>query len=116
MTQIITGKIDLAKIHGAKVLKKDGRTFIEVTASQLFEGKNGALYLDLTLFASTNDQYGNDWRINQDLPRALRDGGAKGAILGNGKNKTIGGGSPAPKPAASHGAAPDGNIDEDVPF
>ncbi len=41
MANLITAKLDLAKIHGAKVLKKDGRTFIEVTASQLFRGKTG---------------------------------------------------------------------------
>lgn len=127
MPDIITGKIDLAKIHGGKVLRKDGRLFIELTDAKLFEGKNGALYLDLTLWPTPTSQYGDDWRINHDLPRALRDAGQKGAILGNAKNKVVGGSSaPAAAPAYAPPAAPapgrpapglqtDIN-DEDVPF
>lgn len=114
MTQLITAKLDLAKIHGAVVRKKDGRTFIEVTNSQLFEGQNGAPYLDVALFPSTNDKFGNDYRVNQDLARPLRDAGHKGAILGNAKIKTIGGGSPAPRPAPA--PQQDGNDDEIPPF
>jgi hypothetical protein len=99
MPQLIKAKIDLAKIHGAKVLKKDGRIFVEVTASQLFEGKNGALYLDAALFPTPQSQYGDDWHITQDLPKALRDAGQRGPILGNAKNKDFGGGNnSAPKP------------------
>jgi hypothetical protein len=98
MPNLIKSKLDLAKIHGAKVLKKDGRTFIEITDSKLFEGKTGAIYLDLAQFETTNDKFGNDWRISQDLPQAFRDSGAKGPILGNGKNKAYGQSAPAPQP------------------
>jgi hypothetical protein len=116
MPTIIKAKIDLAKIHRAKVLKKDGRTFIEVTECHLFEGRNGALYLDAALFPTPGDQFGNDYRVTQDLPKAMRDSGERGAILGNAKNKDIGGGggqAPAqrPEPAPQHD-----NNDEDVPF
>ena len=101
MPPITKAKIDLAKIHGAKVLKKDNRIFVEVTDSHLYEGKNGALYLDIALFETPADQYGNSHRITQDLAKPLRDAGQRGAILGNAK---VQGASqptsrPAPKPA-----------------
>lgn len=109
-------KIDLAKIHGAKVLRKDGRTFIELTACQLYERKNGAIYLELALFETPADPYGNSHRITQDLAKPLRDAKAKGAILGNAKGTSYGqpGASsqptaPKPAPAASDDA-------EDIPF
>lgn len=113
MPTLINAKIDLAKILGAKVLKKDGRTFVEVTDCHLFEGKAGALYLDATLYPTPGGQYG-DYRVTQDLPKARRDAGERGAILGNGKNREVGGGSShAPRPTP----APQADInDEDVPF
>jgi len=98
MPKLIKSKLDLAKIHGAKVLKKDGRTFIEITDSKLFKGKNGAIYLDLAQFETTNDKFGNDWRISQDLPQAFRESGERGPILGNGKNKDYA----QPAPAQPH--------------
>lgn len=94
---MITGKIDLAKIKGAKVLKKDGRTFVEVTDCGLYEGQKGALYVDLTLWETPGGQYG-DWRITQDVGKDARAKGEKGAILGNGKNRGGGTSSPAPAP------------------
>jgi len=84
---MITAKIDITKIKGAKVLKKDGRTFLEITQSGLFEGKNGAVYVDLSIWETKDDKFGNDWRINQDLGKDARAAGEKGAILGNGKNR-----------------------------
>ena len=114
MPDIIKAKIDLAKIHGAKVLKKDGRTFIEVTACQLFEGKNGALYMDCALFETPDDAYGNSHRITQDLAKPLRDAGQRGAILGNAKVQGYG----APKPAQTAPKPQQTSADEgeDVPF
>ena len=113
MPTIIKAKIDLSKVHGAKILKKDGRTFIEITQSQLFEGKNGALYLDAAFFPTPEDKYGNDYRITQDLSKDLRDRGERGAILGNAKLKDVGGSSStSSKPSQ---VASDIN-DEDVPF
>lgn len=116
MPELLKAKIDLAKIHGAKVLRKDGRTFIEVTACQLFEGQNGAIYLDAALFPTPDDRFGNSHRITQDLPRAIRDAGTeRGPILGNAKTKAYGQGSSAPKPAPAPAPQHDIN-DEDVPF
>lgn len=113
MPTLINAKIDLAKILGARVLKKDGRTFVEVTAAQLYEGKAGALYLDVTLYPTPGGQYG-DHRITQDLPKARRDAGERGAILGNGKNRGVGGSS---RPQAQHQApATTADDGEDVPY
>lgn len=113
MPTLINAKIDLAKILGAKVLRKDGRTFVEVTGAGLFEGRTGALYLDATLFPTPGHEFG-DYRITQDLPKARRDAGERGAILGNGKNREVGGGSTPPQRPAP---APQSDInDEDVPF
>lgn len=123
MPTIIKPKIDLAKIHGAKVLRKDGRLFLELTDSQLYEGKNGALYLDVSMFVTPADTYGNSHRITQDLAKPLRDAGQRGAILGNAKTTSYGNGAqsapasqphrqatPPPPPLTNNGA------DEDVPF
>ena len=118
MPTLIKSKIDLAKIHGAKVLKKDGRIFVEVTDSKLFEGKNGALYLDVAMFETPGHQYG-DWLISQDLPQAFRGTDAKGAILGNGKNKEYG--QPAAQQPHRQSVPPppprsDDGDDRDPPF
>lgn len=112
MPTLIKCKIDIAKVHGAKVLKKDRRTFVEVTACKLFEGKNGALYVDFAMFPTSDDKFGNDWRITQDLPKELRNKGEKGPILGNAKNKDFGGGGGASAPRSQ---APV-NDDQDPPF
>lgn len=116
MPTILKAKIDLAKIHGAKVLRKDGRTFIELTACQLFEGKNGALYLDAALFETPADPYGNSHRITQDLAKPLRDAGAKGAILGNAKATTYGQPGASSPPSAPKPAAPASDESDDIPF
>lgn len=79
---MITGKLDLAKLKDAKVLKKDGRTFIEVTNCPLFYGKNGAVYLDFAFHDKKND-FGDDGFITQDLGQEARDRGEKGPIIGN---------------------------------
>lgn len=50
-----------------------------------FEGNSGK-FLDIVLWETENDKYGNDWKVVQDLPRERRDAGEKGAIVGNGKN------------------------------
>lgn len=54
--------------------------------SKLYAGRGGD-YLDITLLENKGgtDQYGNDFMVVQDLPKADREAGQKGAILGNGK-------------------------------
>jgi hypothetical protein len=101
---MILGKIDVTKIDKAK----------------LFEGKNGAKYLDVCLIDTPNDKYGNSHMIVQSVSKEEREAGVKGAILGNAK--TIG--QPAPRSGGSYKNLPDrqkyntsdDSLDEDVPF
>lgn len=65
---MITGKINCVKIDKAK----------------LFEGKNGAKWLDIVLIETPNSDYG-DFMIVQDTSKEDRAKGIKGAILGNAK-------------------------------
>lgn len=57
----------------------------KIIKEHLFKGAKGT-YLDVVLWPTPDDQYDNDWRVVQDLPREARDAGEKGPILGNGKN------------------------------
>jgi len=60
----------------------------KIDKSRLFEGKNGAKYLDAILWETNDDQYGNSHRIVQSVSKEERLAGVKGAIIGNAK--TIG--------------------------
>jgi hypothetical protein len=65
------GRIDLTKIR----------------EDWIFEGKNGARYLDFTIKDSKEIKWGQDLMVTQDVPKAEREAGTKwGPILGNGKN------------------------------
>lgn len=98
------------KIDVTKILKE-----------HLFTGKNGAKYLDITLWENRDgpDDYGNSHMAVQQIPKELRDAGQKGPILGNAKE--FGGQSkPAPAPARRQStpgrqAEPDPEED-DIPF
>jgi hypothetical protein len=91
------------KIDVTKILKE-----------HLFQGKNGAKYLDCTLIPSTNSQYGDSHFIVQDLPKELRVSGKKGPIIGNAKTLDFGG---PPKPTQFNQAPEqDSGSDEDVNF
>ena len=97
----------------------------KIDKAALFEGRSGAKYLDLTLMENRGgpDKYGNDYMIVQDLGKAAREAGKRGAILGNGK--TIGTVKPS-RPADDAGpvrtfmkeqpAPVQPTLDEDVPF
>lgn len=97
---IITAKLDVTKIDKAR----------------LFAGKNGAKYLDVVLISKRDgpDQYGNDFMVVQEVSRAERDRGVKGAILGNGKILDRGG--ERQSPASNHAQAADEPESDDVPF
>lgn len=56
----------------------------KIEKEYLFEGKSGK-YLDVVLFETPGDKYGNDYRVVQGLSKEARAAGKKGAILGNGK-------------------------------
>ena len=65
------GRIDLSKVR----------------QEWIFEGKNGARYLDFVIKDSREIRFGQDLMITQDVPKAQREAGTKwGPILGNGKN------------------------------
>jgi hypothetical protein len=93
---IITVKIDVTKVDKAR----------------LFEGKNGAKYLDITLLGRDEpDQYGNDFMVVQQVSQQERQSGVKGTILGNGKILGRKGG--VSKPVPSGDLPPE---TDDVPF
>jgi hypothetical protein len=118
MSNIIKGKISLGKITGAKILKKDGRTFVEITDSKLFEGKNGDIYLDFALIPAKKSNYGETHFISHDISKDQRDAGKKGNILGNAtesgpkQESAPAQSKPRPKPTPP----PQEDIDEDLPF
>jgi len=90
---MITVKIDVTKID----------------KNLLFKGAKGT-YLDVVLFETPDDKFGNDYRVVQGVTKEARAAGVKGAILGNGK--VIGGNA---KPAFNK-AEPKPVASEDVPF
>ncbi len=112
------------KIDVTKILKE-----------HLFHGKNGAKYLDITLWENRDgeDQYGNTHMAVQSIPKELRDAGQKGPILGNAKEfgqtyvkspehgKADAGGYKG-RSANQNGAAPprdnsaSDDVEDDVPF
>lgn len=133
-------KIDLLKLTGARTFTaKDGTACIAfpVEANNVFVGKNGAHYLDLTLMDNRDgvDQYGNNGFCTVDVGKERRQAGEKGPILGNWKD--LDGGQPArgrdvpasearmrSQPPArrdsgpGHGFAPehDDDSDQEIPF
>jgi hypothetical protein len=80
-------KIDLSKIDMSKV----------------FQGKNGAQYLDMTAFVSLTelDQYDNSGMITQSVKKEEKEQGIKGNILGNSKVFWVEGGQ-APQKAVNN--------------
>ena len=91
--QIITGKINVMKIDKAK----------------MFNADSGAVYLDIVLIPSPENQYGNDYMIVQSISKEEREAGVKGAILGNAKVYK-------PKVETVAQAAPEQPKSDDLPF
>jgi len=56
----------------------------KIDKAHLYEGKQGK-YLNLVLWETPDDTYGNDYRVVQGVSKEARASGVKGAILGNGK-------------------------------
>jgi len=56
----------------------------KIDKTKLFRGQKG-VYLDATVFIEVDqkDQYDNNGMITQDIPKAEKDAGQQGAILGN---------------------------------
>jgi len=94
---IIKAKIDVKKIDKSKLYIGDKGTYLDVT---LLENRDGV------------DQYGNSFMIVQDVPKADREAGIKGAILGNAKileTNQKRASNPTDKPAAD-------SASDDCPF
>lgn len=91
---MITVKIDVTKID----------------KNLLYKGTKGT-YLDVVLFETPDDKFGNDYRVVQGVTKEARAAGVKGAILGNGK--VIGGNA---KPAFNKPESKPEVKGEDVPF
>ena len=57
----------------------------KIDKEKLFKGSKGT-YLDIVLFETPDDQYGNDYVVKQSMSREDRDAGKQAAILGNAKS------------------------------
>lgn len=103
---MITVSIDLRKIDQSKCKSHP----------------NGAKYCELVLLEAREKKYGNDYMVVQGLPKADRDAGLKGAILGNGKILEPRGQQQERKPIATAPNTPARNAEtpppesDDVPF
>lgn len=89
---MITIKINVSKIDKAR----------------LFKGEKGT-YLDAILIPTPNDKYGQDYMIVESISKEERDAGAKGTIIGGGKNKE-------PKQSPSPEPIPSTQGTDDLPF
>lgn len=92
-----------------------------IDKKRLFNGKKGAVYLDVTLLENRDgeDQYGNHFMIVQDVTKEEREAGVKGPILGNAKKLEQTQRQNTQRAAkAVHKAADDATTveDDDVPF
>lgn len=59
----------------------------KIEKTRLFEGKNGAKYLDLVCVPTTNSKYGDTHFITQSCTKEERQGGLKMPIIGNAKEQ-----------------------------
>ena len=90
----------------------------KIDKAALYKGNKGT-YLDAVMWPTPDSQYGDDYRIVQDLGKEARDAGKKGAIIGNAKNMAssngggqrtvspVGNRTPAPAPAPAPAAQED---------
>jgi len=92
----------------------------KIDKARLFEGKNGAKYLDMTTFIDLDNQgqFGYNGMITQDVSKEEREQGVKGAILGNVKVFYKDGGTqPQHDPSAKQANPANGFDDDlDIPF
>lgn len=101
------------KIDVSKILKE-----------HLFQGRNGAKYLDAILIPSPNSQYNDSHFIAQGLPKELREQGKKGPIIGNAKILKSSGGAQQRRPEPTERqlanqerpTGGDNDADSDIPF
>ena len=86
----------------------------KIDKSRYYIGKNGAKYLDATVFINDEEgQYGDHGMITQSVSKEEREAGVKGNILGNVKKLGEFGNNSAPAPAP----APVASVaEDDIPF
>ncbi len=97
---MITGKIDLAKITGAKIVagKSGNTTYLDITKAKLFKGRTGTdghtpYYLDVAMIDTKQTSFG-DWRdenthmIVEASSKEDRAANKRGAILGNAQDRS----------------------------
>ena len=90
----------------------------KVTKSRLYEGKNGAKYLKLTISVNDEpDQFGNTVGCYEEQTKDEREAKAKRNYLGNGKVTWSNDQAATPAPPAPALATPAQNQDDDnLPF
>lgn len=122
----ITAKINLAKLPKTVIIDKKGKSgdmirgiFIPIELNHLFEGKDGAIYLDTIAFEISNPQYNDTHMVKQSLPKDVRQKMTKEQqdnqpIIGN-LNANFGGGGVS---SGGSNSATQGPIteDDDLPF
>jgi hypothetical protein len=82
----------------------------KISKPDLYKGKKG-IYLNLALFTNKDgrDEYGNDGFIVQEIPKAEREAGRKGPIIGNWNDSgDQPAGQQAQRPPAAQSAPPAG--------
>jgi len=120
---MIGGKINLAKLTHV-LMEKQGKTgmvkglFIPISQNNLFEGKDGNVYLDLIAFELKEPKDGQTHLVKQSLPKEVRDKMTKEEqdaqpIIGN-LNANIGSGGNS-QPANAQPGVVLGESD-DLPF
>jgi hypothetical protein len=83
----------------------------KIDKNRLFQGKNGAQYLDAVIMYSADaDQYGQNGMIVQSVSKEERESGVKGNILGNCKHL----GQSKPQTVTSQGG--NSQPSDDLPF
>ena len=100
MSNIITVKIDLNKVD----------------EKHIFNGRNGARYLDIVLMPSRESKYGETHMAVQSVSKEMRDNGVRGAILGNATERGVSAPSAPAKKASTKSNVHTDIRDEDVPF
>lgn len=90
-----------AKIDVMKIIKE-----------HMYRSEKGPVYLDLVIWPSKSNEYGNTHYICQGISKEARERGERGPIIGNMKWSEDD--QPAPKAQpAPHG---DADRDDDIPF
>jgi hypothetical protein len=76
--------------------------------------KNGktAVFADICLIETPNDQFGNDYVVIQSISKEERAAGMKGATLGNGKIRGAAAQRPATAPQTTTTHVPGGGTED----